>query len=401
MEEQMMYLGWVPGFATYYCDNDPHPPWWECWIWATPGPSAPRSHTTQTLPDSMLPDVTPQVPSSQLPWQSIDWSLLIAASNAASTSGSYPILAKSTMSWDSIGPAFFDDTAKKNEHEMNPTDIHNTLLMMVYLKLFIPLSILTTTPSPIFGIMIIWSSRKSHLGALPESVLWMKHTSPLNHLSLDTCRHISTGWHWSHSGMSWLSIKTGRLIMTEWLTCSSGLTPGTLMIDSSSFMNCPFIFDPDSMTYHHQFEHACIDAWTSPTHSGQPMNRQYGLFIHPTCHSLSHATCAFSSNNRDTHYLPYDNNRSADKNNSAQSFHALHNPNSTLCLWCGAFGCRVQYCSSSSNCPDHPLIVVMWKNNRLVNKVVMPFTSCPSCSTSKALMPTPQIMWPTLVPSIY
>jgi len=103
----------------------------------------------------MLPDVTPQVPSSQLPWQSIDWSLLIAASNAASTSGSYPILAKSTMSWDSIGPAFFDDTAKKNEHEMNPTDIHNTLLMMVYLKLFIPLSILTTTPSPIFGIMII------------------------------------------------------------------------------------------------------------------------------------------------------------------------------------------------------------------------------------------------------
>jgi len=48
------------------------------------------------------------------------------------------------MDWDMVGPAFHDADVEKNEHELNPSGIPDTLWVMIHLKLFIPLSMLTT-----------------------------------------------------------------------------------------------------------------------------------------------------------------------------------------------------------------------------------------------------------------
>src|SRR5882724_11104082 len=57
----------------------------------------------------------------------------------------------------------------------------------------------------------------------------------------------------------------------------------------STFMDCPFIIDPDSITYCHQFEHTRLDAW---------MNL-------PSCHSpRPHASHSSSTN--DNCYMPYE-----------------------------------------------------------------------------------------------
>jgi len=53
-------------------------------------------------------------------------------------------IAKPAMNWGALGPAFLDANAKKNKHKLTPMGIPDTLHMMIHLKLFIPLSMLTT-----------------------------------------------------------------------------------------------------------------------------------------------------------------------------------------------------------------------------------------------------------------
>src|SRR5882724_3914153 len=64
----------------------------------------------------------------------------------ASPAGPFPSPghAKAFTDWNSLGPAFWDAKAKINEHELNPSGIPDTLQMMIHLKLFIPLSLLTS-----------------------------------------------------------------------------------------------------------------------------------------------------------------------------------------------------------------------------------------------------------------
>jgi len=50
---------------------------------------------------------------------------------------------KPAMDWDTVGPAFHNADVVKNEHELNPSRIPNALQMMIHLRLFIPLSMLT------------------------------------------------------------------------------------------------------------------------------------------------------------------------------------------------------------------------------------------------------------------
>jgi len=51
---------------------------------------------------------------------------------------------KPSINWAARGPAFLNADTKKNNHELVPTGIPDMLCMMIHLKLFIPLSMLTT-----------------------------------------------------------------------------------------------------------------------------------------------------------------------------------------------------------------------------------------------------------------
>src|SRR5882724_5861614 len=102
-------------------------------------------------------------------------------------------------------------------------------------------------------------------------------------------------------------------------------------------MDCPFIIDPDSSTYCHQFERARLDSWVNVTNFHLP---------HPQ------AACASSSS--DTHYAPYPK---PEKPGSPHPTCSFCDPKNTLCLRCGNFGHCANTCHSSSNCADFPTII--------------------------------------------
>ena len=78
----------------------------------------------------------------------IDWvSLLEDAQNGLNNPmpSAGPLLLKPTVDWASLGPAFLDLNVVQNEAELDPSGFPDALLMMMHLKLFIPLSMLTSS----------------------------------------------------------------------------------------------------------------------------------------------------------------------------------------------------------------------------------------------------------------
>jgi len=63
------------------------------------------------------------------------------------TNPAVPAVLKLVINWDALGLAFLDADMKKIEHELNLTGIPDALQMMIHLKLFITLSMLTTSSS--------------------------------------------------------------------------------------------------------------------------------------------------------------------------------------------------------------------------------------------------------------
>ena len=57
---------------------------------------------------------------------------------------SSPLLMKPAIDWESLGPVFLDDKALSNTAELHLSGFPDALLMMMHLRLFIPLSMLTT-----------------------------------------------------------------------------------------------------------------------------------------------------------------------------------------------------------------------------------------------------------------
>ena len=117
------------------------------------------------------------------------------------------------------------------------------------------------------------------------------------------------------------------------------------------FINQPFAIDPDSLTYIHLLERACMDAFLSQCAKSQHTFESHHSFqTYPPYHSPqtdsggSPATC----------YAPYE-----------KPPHQGEGKNPTLCLCCRIYGHRVNTCSSShSSHPECP-IVCEWKNNKL------------------------------------
>src|SRR5882724_836850 len=112
---------------------------------AMPAPQSPGA-TCSHVPRQNLVAAVPCIPPASPSSPDLVWANALAdvqcqpAQNPA-----MPVVPKPGMNWDALGLAFLDADARKNEYELNPTGIPDALRMMVHLKLFIPLSMLTTS----------------------------------------------------------------------------------------------------------------------------------------------------------------------------------------------------------------------------------------------------------------
>ena len=92
-----------------------------------------------------MPPTVAQPDSGTRPTGPIDWAtLLTTAQGDMNVSSTSPLLTKPAIDWESLGLVFLDDEALLNVAELNLTGFPDALLMMMHLKLFILLSMLTT-----------------------------------------------------------------------------------------------------------------------------------------------------------------------------------------------------------------------------------------------------------------
>jgi len=93
--------------------------------------------------ESQLPSNQPTHGSSDVNWEDVvvdPTNSLVGLSPTGQTSASPKLL----MDWNVIRTSFLDADANKNEHKLKPTGIPDVLRMMMHVKLFILLSMLTT-----------------------------------------------------------------------------------------------------------------------------------------------------------------------------------------------------------------------------------------------------------------
>jgi len=74
------------------------------------------------------------------------------------------VLIKTSLNWDTLYLAFIDMEAQKNNHKLNLLGIPDALHMMIHIKLFIPLSMLTT-----LSISHIWYNDNLKFKKIPFS----------------------------------------------------------------------------------------------------------------------------------------------------------------------------------------------------------------------------------------
>jgi len=72
--------------------------------------------------------------------QPTDWQGIVAGSlDQGPTADSRPLI-----DYQSLGPIYTANDLAKNKHQLNMTDVPNSILQMAYNKVYIPLSMLTT-----------------------------------------------------------------------------------------------------------------------------------------------------------------------------------------------------------------------------------------------------------------
>jgi len=107
-------------------------------------------NATPALPVPNLAPAESQLPPNLLMHglSDVNWADVLANPPSPLAGPNFPAhasaLPKLSMDWNTIGPSVLDINTKKNEHELNPTGIPVALRMMMHLKIFIPLSMLTT-----------------------------------------------------------------------------------------------------------------------------------------------------------------------------------------------------------------------------------------------------------------
>ena len=221
-----------------------------------PSPQSPGA-TTFHIPQQNLVTAVPCIlamsPSSpDLVWANVlaDVQCLTAPNSAM------PTVLKLGMNWDALGPAFLDVDTRKNEHELNLTGIPDALWMMIHLKLFISLSMLTTSSLscicfddnlkfkkiPFWNVASKYALDEAHFlleDSLTDTEYLQAHNHWLTLMKVSAEPSIYNGWKVHHDRMC------DDLDMLKWSWAWRSHDKQL----HASFIDCPFIIDLESMTY--------------------------------------------------------------------------------------------------------------------------------------------------------
>src|SRR5882724_11389347 len=248
---------------------------------AVPGPDHPPTvAATQSRPQTPLPSlpVLAHLVPNTLPPQGTtapNWASVLAGTGHAPIPSHAPhdsafAHPKPAVNWVALSPAFLDADAKLNDHELVPTGIPDALHMMMHLKLFIPLSMLTTA-----SLSHIRFNENLRFKKIPFGNAVGKYALDESHFpledSLTDAEYLQAHKHW----LSLMKISSEPAVYGSWKAHHDRMCDDPDMLKwsqvwwshdkqlCSTFMDHPFIIDPDSITYCHQFEHARLDSWTN------------------------------------------------------------------------------------------------------------------------------------------
>jgi len=157
-------------------------------------------------------------------------------------------VAKPAMNWSALGPTFFDADAKKKGHKLTLTGIPDALHMMMHLKLFIPLSMLTTA-----SLSRIHFNDNLKFKKIPFGIAVGKYALDEAHFpleeSLTDAKYFQAHKHW----ISLMKISSEGMVYDSWKVHHDRMCDNPDMLKwarawwshdkqlHSSFMDCPFI----------------------------------------------------------------------------------------------------------------------------------------------------------------
>ena len=231
------------------------------------------------------------------------------------------------------------------------TDIPNAILQMAYNKLYVPLSMLTTSALSKIQMNNNLKFRKIPFGngigkqsldessfpledLLTETYFFQAYRNWLMVIDIIATPDVAIGWYEHHSRM----LRDDKL---------NDFFDALWDIDKqlhSQFITHPFQIDPYSATYIQLLERSCMESFFSHAEKAQQMfDLQQWLSRYGSCSMQN------KSSNPSSHmFAPYD--KDTNKGRAMESFHDSKKP--ILCLRCGYTGHQAGNCSSIQS--NHP-----------------------------------------------
>ena len=240
-------------------------------------------------------------------------------------------------------------------------DIPNAILQMAYNKIYIPLSMLTSsTLSKIrsnnnlkyrmipfsngIGRQSLDNSSFPLEDLLTETTFFQSYRNWLTLIDLVSTPEVVLGWHEHHSRM--LHDEHFSSSFDAWCDMDKQLCP--------QFISHLFNIDPTSPTYLHLLGCDHMDSFLSQSAKAQQLFESHHSFRTYPQYQSPHMDSGPSSSPQ---HAPY-----------VKSHHHGEGKKPALCLCCGVFGHRANACSSSH--PSHPErpFISEWKANKLISK---------------------------------
>jgi len=253
----------------------------------------------------------------------VDWHNFVTKNNGH-VNTTEPMSAKTiVVDYQNLSPIYSLDDLTKNKHQLDMMDIPNTILHMVFNKIYILLTMLTTP-----ALTKVHTNDNLKLHKIPfgngigkqslnkasfpgkDSLMETSFLQAYrNWLTIIDSIATPDGWYEHHSRMSEMR-SSPAFIFQAWREMDEQLC--------TQFITCPFAIDPYSATYIQLMECSCMDSFlTHAEKAKQNFENQWA-----TCTNMPHPS---QSENR---YAPY--NKDAEKGGHLESFHKTKKP--ILCL---------------------------------------------------------------------
>jgi len=194
----------------------------------------------------------------------------VVSGTADPTSNTIPPITKASpyIDFQSLGPIYRIEEVSKNKQQLDVTKLPNAILQMAYLKLYIPLSMLTTSALskirsndglkyhkiPFSNGASCQSLDKSIFppeSALSESLFLQAYRNWHTIIDLISSLEVAVGWYEHHAKM--LQDQNFSASFEAWCSMDRQL--------HTQFIEDPFVVDPICTTYSQLFEQACMEAF--------------------------------------------------------------------------------------------------------------------------------------------